>query len=243
VGPCPLYLESCGVKGHSPPPVAVRRLLLIMFKRNMVNGIHALCQYPFPDDYNGPVFPMYLVEHQPMDLTGQLDTDEKLNKWEQDIYEQYSEITPDNCPPVRMARAICHQHKTKTVFIGDSVKIAGIATKKNQTEEAAAQDPAKDLCMKSTVCRQSIESWLGKRGVSETALFPRAVFLGKRGVSETALFSRVDFFVSVEKVLKNCPCWLDTELANTDKEGSVVVAKGGAIIVINFNSKLVQSKE
>jgi hypothetical protein len=38
-------------------------------------------------------------------------------------------------------------------------------------------------------------------------------------------------------------CWLDTELANTDKERSVVVAKGGAIIVINFNSKLVQSKE
>jgi hypothetical protein len=37
-------------------------------------------------------------------------------------------------------------------------------------------------------------------------------------------------------------CWLDTELANTDKERSVV-AKGGAIIVINFNSKLVQSKE
>jgi hypothetical protein len=38
-------------------------------------------------------------------------------------------------------------------------------------------------------------------------------------------------------------CWLDTELANTDKERSVVVAKGGAIIVINFKSKLVQSKE
>jgi hypothetical protein len=39
-------------------------------------------------------------------------------------------------------------------------------------------------------------------------------------------------------------CWLDTELANTDKERSVVVAKGGAIIIIiNFNSKLVQSKE
>jgi hypothetical protein len=71
-----------------------------MFNSNMVNGIHALCQYPFPDDYNGPVFPMFLVEHQPMDLTGQLDTDEKLNKWEQDIYKQYSEITPDNCPPV-----------------------------------------------------------------------------------------------------------------------------------------------
>jgi hypothetical protein len=37
-------------------------------------------------------------------------------------------------------------------------------------------------------------------------------------------------------------CWLDTELANTDKERSVVV-KGGAIIIFNFNSKLVQSKE
>jgi hypothetical protein len=48
-----------------------------MFNSNMVNGIHALCQYPFLDDYNGPVFPMFLVEHQPMDLTGQLDTDEK----------------------------------------------------------------------------------------------------------------------------------------------------------------------
>jgi hypothetical protein len=89
-----------------------------MFNSNMVNGIHALCQYPFPDDYDGPVFPMFLVEHQPMDLTGELETDEKLNKWEQDIYKQYSEITPDNCPPVRMARAICHQCETKTVFIG-----------------------------------------------------------------------------------------------------------------------------
>jgi hypothetical protein len=74
--------------------------IAFMFNTNMVNGIHALCQYPFPDDYNGPVFPMYLVEHQPMDLTGELETDEKLNKWEQDIYKQYSEITPDNCPPV-----------------------------------------------------------------------------------------------------------------------------------------------
>jgi hypothetical protein len=56
-----------------------------------------LCQYPFLADYEGPVFPMYLVlEHQPMDLTGELETDEKLNKWEQDIYKQYSEITPDN---------------------------------------------------------------------------------------------------------------------------------------------------
>jgi hypothetical protein len=41
---------------------------------------------------------------------------------------------------------------------------------------------------------------------------------------------------------KRSHCWLDTELANTDKERSVV-AKGGAIIVIKFNSKLVQSKE
>jgi hypothetical protein len=37
-----------------------------------------------------------------------------------------------------MARAICHSCDTKTVFIGDLVKIAGIATKKDQTEEAAA---------------------------------------------------------------------------------------------------------
>jgi hypothetical protein len=74
--------------------------IALLFNSNMVNGIHALCQYPFPDDYDGPVFPMFLVEHQPMDLTGQLDTDEKLNKWEEDMYEQYSEITPDNCPPV-----------------------------------------------------------------------------------------------------------------------------------------------
>jgi hypothetical protein len=66
-------------------------------------------------------------------------------------------------------------------------------------------DPAKDLCMKSTVCRQSIESWLGKRGVSETALFPRAVFLGKRGVSETALFSRVDFFCLCRKSTEKLP--------------------------------------
>jgi hypothetical protein len=32
-------------------------------------------------------------------------------------------------------------------------------------------------------------------------------------------------------------CWLDTELANTDKERSVVVAKGGAIIVYQFQIK------
>jgi hypothetical protein len=44
------------------------------------------------------------------------------------MYEQYSEITPDNCPPVRMARAICHSRDTKTVFIGDLVKIAGKST-------------------------------------------------------------------------------------------------------------------
>jgi hypothetical protein len=31
-------------------------------------------------------------------------------------------------------------------------------------------------------------------------------------------------------------CWLDTELANTDKERSVV-ARGGVNIVINFNFK------
>jgi hypothetical protein len=28
VGPCPLYLESCGVKGTSPPPMQYERLLL-----------------------------------------------------------------------------------------------------------------------------------------------------------------------------------------------------------------------
>jgi hypothetical protein len=122
-----------------------------MFNSNMVNGIHALCQYPFPDDYDGPVFPMFLVEHQPMDLTGQLDTDEKLNRWEEDMYEQYSEITPDNCPPVRMARAICHSRDTKTVFIGDSVKIAGIATKKNQTEEAAAIVASIDVAIENLI--------------------------------------------------------------------------------------------
>jgi hypothetical protein len=32
-------------------------------------------------------------------------------------------------------------------------------------------------------------------------------------------------------------CWLDTELANTDKERSVAVVKGGAIIFIKFNFK------
>jgi hypothetical protein len=37
-------------------------------------------------------------------------------------------------------------------------------------------------------------------------------------------------------------CWLDTELANRQRK-KCAVAKGGAIIVINFNSKLVQSKE
>jgi hypothetical protein len=125
--------------------------IALLFNSNMVNGIHALCQYPFPDDYDGPVFPMFLVEHQPMDLTGQLDTDEKLNRWEEDMYEQYSEITPDNCPPVRMARAICHSRDTKTVFIGDSVKIAGIATKKKQTEEAAAIVASIDVAIENLI--------------------------------------------------------------------------------------------
>jgi hypothetical protein len=37
-------------------------------------------------------------------------------------------------------------------------------------------------------------------------------------------------------------CWLDTELANTDKERSVVV-KGVLLLLFNFKSKLVQSKE
>jgi hypothetical protein len=32
-------------------------------------------------------------------------------------------------------------------------------------------------------------------------------------------------------------CWLDTELANTDKERSVAVAKGVLILLINFNFK------
>jgi hypothetical protein len=50
-----------------------------------------------------------------------------------------------------------------------------------------------------------------------------------------------DFFFTLPAALY-FECWLDTELANTDKERSVV-AKGGAIIVIKFNSKLVQSKE
>jgi hypothetical protein len=50
-----------------------------------------------------------------------------------------------------------------------------------------------------------------------------------------------DFFFTSPAALY-FECWLDTELANTDKERSVV-AKGGAIIVIKFNSKLVQSKE
>jgi hypothetical protein len=36
-------------------------------------------------------------------------------------------------------------------------------------------------------------------------------------------------------VMDQGQCWLDTELANTDKERSVV-AKGGAIIVIQFKA-------
>jgi hypothetical protein len=52
-----------------------------------------------------------------------------------------------------------------------------------------------------------------------------------------------DFFLHSLPAALYFECWLDTELANTDKERSVVVAKGGAIIVINFKSKLVQSKE
>jgi hypothetical protein len=38
-------------------------------------------------------------------------------------------------------------------------------------------------------------------------------------------------------------CWLDTELANTDKERSVVVVKGVLLLLSNSISKLVQSKE
>ena len=57
-----------------------------MFSTNMVNGIKELCKFPVLADYKGPLFPMNLVEHQPVILTDELETDEKLNKWEQDIY-------------------------------------------------------------------------------------------------------------------------------------------------------------
>jgi exo-beta-1,3-glucanase (GH17 family) len=50
-----------------------------------------------------------------------------------------------------MARAICHQCKTKTVFIGSSVKIAGIPTKGNQTEEAAAQVASIDVAIEKLI--------------------------------------------------------------------------------------------
>jgi uncharacterized membrane protein len=51
-----------------------------------------------------------------------------------------------------MARAICHQHETKTVFIGSLVKIAGIPIAKgNQTEEAAAQVSSIDKAIQDLI--------------------------------------------------------------------------------------------
>jgi hypothetical protein len=50
-----------------------------------------------------------------------------------------------------MARAICHSRDTKTVFIGDSVKIAGIATKKNQTEVDAAIVASIDVAIENLI--------------------------------------------------------------------------------------------
>jgi hypothetical protein len=61
--------------------------------------------------------------------------------------------------------------------------------------------------------------------------------------SNTDIYKKRGMLVEPKRLVNRAECWLDTELANTDKERSVVVAKGGAIIVINFNSKLVQSKE
>jgi hypothetical protein len=51
------------------------------------------------------------------------------------------------------------------------------------------------------------------------------------------------FFFTSSPAALYFECWLDTELANTDKERSVVVAKGVLLLFINFKSKLVQSKE
>jgi hypothetical protein len=124
-----------------------------MFNTNMVNGIHAVVPIPFSRGLQKVLsFPMFLVEHQPMELTGELEMDKKLDKWEQDIYKQYSEINPDNCPPVRMARAICHQCETKTVFIGPLVKIGSILkAKDNQTFESAAQSYSIELAIKKLI--------------------------------------------------------------------------------------------
>jgi hypothetical protein len=103
-----------------------KEVIAYMFSTNMVNGIKELCKFPIGVGYQGPLFPMNLVEHQPMLLAGELETDEKLTKWEQDMYKQYAVINEDTCPPHRMARAICHQCETKTVFVGPSVKIGSI---------------------------------------------------------------------------------------------------------------------
>jgi hypothetical protein len=63
---------------------------------------------------------------------------------------------------------------------------------------------------KICVCRVlSVDSPLNggweKGCISEMALFSRAVFLGKRGVSETALFPGVDFFCLCKKSTEKLP--------------------------------------
>jgi hypothetical protein len=54
---------------------------------------------------------------------------------------------------------------------------------------------------------------------------------------------RIGTSSSLGQLFNHGICWLDTELANTDKERSVVVVKGVLLLLFNFKSKLVQSKE
>ena len=63
-----------------------KEAIAYMFSTNMVNGIKELCKFPIGVGYQGPLFPMNLVEHQPMLLAGELDTDEKLTKCEENMY-------------------------------------------------------------------------------------------------------------------------------------------------------------
>jgi hypothetical protein len=83
-----------------------KEAIAYIFSANMVNGVKELCKFPFGVGYKGPLFPMNLVEHQPMLLAGELKTNEQLTKCEQDMYKQYSEINEETCHPHRMARAI-----------------------------------------------------------------------------------------------------------------------------------------
>jgi hypothetical protein len=75
-----------------------KKQIFSMFSANMTNGIHEMCKFPIGVGYQGPLFPLNLMEHQYMLLAEKLESNEKLIQWEQDMYQQYNaEINENNC--------------------------------------------------------------------------------------------------------------------------------------------------